>query len=832
MSKQESEQQHTIVGKVEPIRLVDEMKTSYLDYAMSVIVSRALPDVRDGLKPVHRRILYAMWLLGLRHTSKFVKSSRVVGDVMGKFHPHGDSAIYDSLVRLAQDFSMRVPLVNGQGNFGSMDGDGAAAMRYTEAKLQAIAEQMLFDIEKNTVDFGPNYDGSQKEPRVLPSKLPNLLLNGSMGIAVGMATNISPHNLGELIDAVCALIEDEEVSIEELNKHIKGPDFPTGGIIYNKKDIAAAYATGRGGIVMRAKTDIEEMKSGQHRIVVTEVPYQVNKANLIEKIARLVQEKKLDGIRDVRDESNKDGVRVVVELKKDAYPKKVLNRLFKMTELQTTFHVNMIALVDGIQPRLLNVKTVLEEYLKHREEVVRRRTEFDLEKAKDRAHILEGLKKALDKIDAIIKTIRASKDKEQARGNLMSKFKFTERQAVAILEMKLQQLANLESKKIEDELAEKLALIKTLEAILNSRKNVLAVIKEEILEIKEKFNTPRRTQIIAHGVKDFNMEDLIPNEPTIVMATKDGYIKRMPNDTFKVQHRGGKGVVGLTTKEEDVIDIIMSTNTHDNMLFFTTRGRVFQLRAYDIPQASRTAKGQAMVNFLQLAPNEKVSAILSMDDVSKYEYLVMVTNKGTIKKTKLSDFANVRRGGLIALKLKLDDHLEWVRPSSGKDDIILATKEGQAIRFKESGVRAMGRTAAGVRGMKLKSSDEIVGMDVISPALVKNNILELLVISANGLGKRTKIGEYKVQGRGGSGIKTMAITAKTGTLISARVVNSAEDVDLMLISRKGQVVRTSIKSISTLGRATQGVRVMRFKQAGDTVVSIALLLKSEDKDKR
>ena len=832
MSKQESEQQHTIVGKVEPIRLVDEMKTSYLDYAMSVIVSRALPDVRDGLKPVHRRILYAMWLLGLRHTSKFVKSSRVVGDVMGKFHPHGDSAIYDSLVRLAQDFSMRVPLVNGQGNFGSMDGDGAAAMRYTEAKLQAIAEQMLFDIEKNTVDFGPNYDGSQKEPRVLPSKLPNLLLNGSMGIAVGMATNIPPHNLGELIDAVCALIEDEEVSIEELNKHIKGPDFPTGGIIYNKKDIAAAYATGRGGIVMRAKTDIEEMKSGQHRIVVTEVPYQVNKANLIEKIARLVQEKKLDGIRDVRDESNKDGVRVVVELKKDAYPKKVLNRLFKMTELQTTFHVNMIALVDGIQPRLLNVKTVLEEYLKHREEVVRRRTEFDLEKAKDRAHILEGLKKALDKIDAIIKTIRASKDKEQARGNLMSKFKFTERQAVAILEMKLQQLANLESKKIEDELAEKLALIKTLEAILNSRKNVLAVIKEEILEIKEKFNTPRRTQIIAHGVKDFNMEDLIPNEPTIVMATKDGYIKRMPNDTFKVQHRGGKGVVGLTTKEEDVIDIIMSTNTHDNMLFFTTRGRVFQLRAYDIPQASRTAKGQAMVNFLQLAPNEKVSAILSMDDVSKYEYLVMVTNKGTIKKTKLSDFANVRRGGLIALKLKLDDHLEWVRPSSGKDDIILATKEGQAIRFKESGVRAMGRTAAGVRGMKLKSSDEIVGMDVISPALVKNNILELLVISANGLGKRTKIGEYKVQGRGGSGIKTMAITAKTGTLISARVVNSAEDVDLMLISRKGQVVRTSIKSISTLGRATQGVRVMRFKQAGDTVVSIALLLKSEDKDKR
>lgn len=829
MPKNEPEQTNAVVGKVEPIRLVDEMRTSYLDYAMSVIVARALPDVRDGLKPVHRRILYAMWLLGLRHTSKFLKSARVVGDVMGKYHPHGDSAIYDSLVRMAQDFSMRAPLVNGQGNFGSMDGDGAAAMRYTEAKLQAIAEQMLFDIEKNTVDFGPNYDGSQKEPRVLPSKLPNLLLNGSMGIAVGMATNIPPHNLGEICDAVEALIENSDISIEELNKHIKGPDFPTGGIIYNKKDIATAYATGRGGIVMRAKTDIEETKKGMHRIIVTEVPYQVNKANLIEKIARLVQEKKLDGIKDLRDESNKDGVRVVIELKKDSYPKKVLNRLFKMTELQTTFHVNMIALVDGIQPRLLNVKTVLEEYLKHREEVVRRRTEFDLEKAKDRAHILEGLMKALDKIDAIIKTIRASKDKEEARNNLMKKFKFTERQAVAILEMKLQQLANLESKKIEDELAEKLALIKKLEAILNSRKNMLKVIKDEVNEIREKYAEPRKTQIIAHGVKEFNMEDLVPNEPTIVMATKDGYIKRMPTDTFKVQNRGGKGVVGLTTKEEDVIDIIMATNTHDNMLFFTTRGRVFQLRAYDIPQASRTAKGQAMVNFLQLAPNEKVSAILSMDDVSKYNFLVMVTNKGTIKKTKLSDFANVRRSGLIALKLKSDDFLEWVRPSSGKDDIILATREGQAIRFKESGVRAMGRTASGVRGMKLKSSDEIIGMDVISPELVKKKVLELLVISANGLGKRTKVSEYKVQGRGGSGIKTMAITTKTGKLISARVVNSAEDNDIMLISMKGQVVRTGIKNISTLGRATQGVRVMRFKQAGDTVASTALLLKPTTK---
>ncbi len=824
MPKKEIVPEEKVIGKIEPIQLVDEMRASYLDYAMSVIVSRALPDVRDGLKPVHRRILYAMWLLGLRHTSKFLKSARVVGDVMGKYHPHGDASIYDSLVRMAQDFSMRAPLVNGQGNFGSMDGDSAAAMRYTEAKLQQITEHMLLDIEKNTVDFGPNYDGSQKEPRVLPSKLPNLLLNGSMGIAVGMATNIPPHNLGELCDGVKALIADGDISIEELNKHIKGPDFPTGGIIYNKNDIAAAYATGRGGIVMRAKTEIEEMKAGYHRIVITEVPYQVNKSNLIEKIARLVQEKKLDGIKDLRDESNKDGVRVVIELKKDAYPKKALNRLFKMTELQTTFHVNMIALVDGIQPRVLNVKTVLEEYLKHREDVIKRRTEFDLEKAKDRAHILEGLKMALDKIDAIIKTIRASKDKEEAKANLIKKFKFTDRQAVAILEMKLQQLANLESKKIEDELAEKLALIKKLEKILSSRKAILKVISDEVDEIQEKFAEPRRTKIIAHGVKDFNMEDLIPNEPTIVMSTKDGYIKRMPTDTFKVQNRGGKGVVGLTTKEEDQIDIIMATNTHDNMLFFTTRGRVFQLRAYDIPQASRTAKGQALVNFLQLAPNEKVSSVLSMDDVSKYEYLVMVTNKGTIKKSKLSDFSNVRRSGLIALKLKSDDMLEWVRPSSGKDDIILTTREGQAIRFKEADVRAMGRTAAGVRGMKLKSSDEIIGMGIVEPSLVRKKVLELLVVSANGLGKRTLLNEYKVQGRGGSGIKTMAITTKTGKLITARVINNVEDIDAMLISKKGQVVRTNIKSVSTLGRATQGVRIMRFKQAGDEVASMALLM--------
>jgi DNA gyrase subunit A len=811
------------IGHIEPIELVDEMQTSYLDYAMSVIVARALPDVRDGLKPVHRRILYAMWKLGLRHNGKYLKSARVVGDVMGKFHPHGDSAIYDSMVRMAQDFSMGTPLVHGQGNFGSMDGDSAAAMRYTEAKLYKVAEEMLFDIEKQTVNFAPNYDGSQKEPRVLPSKLPNLLLNGSMGIAVGMATNIPPHNLGELCDGVMHLIDNSKATVEDLAEHIKGPDFPTGGIIYNKKDIIAAHATGRGGIVMRAKTDIRENKLGRHQIIISEVPYQVNKAKLIEKIATLVQEKKIIGIKDLRDESNKDGVRVVIEMKKDAYPKKVLNKLYKLTELQTTFHVNMIALIDGIQPRLLNLKTVLEEFIKHREDVIKRRTQFDLDKAKDRAHILEGLKKALDKIDQVINTIRKSKDKDAAKENLMKKFKFTERQTVAILEMRLQQLANLERKKIEDELKEKKALIKKLETLLASTKKIRSVIKNELKEIKNQFGIERRTQIIAHGVKDFKMEDLVPNESTIVMSTMDGYIKRMPADTFKTQARGGKGVIGLTTKEEDVIEHLISTNTHDNLLFFTTRGRVFQLRAYDVPVASRTAKGQALVNFLQLAPNEKVSVVLSMEDMSKYQHLVMVTTKGTIKKTKLEDFKNVRASGLIALKLEEDDLLEWVRPSTGKDDIMLATSLGQAIRFKESGVRPMGRTAKGVRGMKLKSNDTIVGMDVVSPELIKKKVLELFVISENGLGKRTHISEYKVQGRGGSGIKTMAVTAKTGSIIGMRVINNTEEQDVLLISTKGQVVRVPLKSVSTLGRATQGVRIMRFKAESDTVAGMALL---------
>ncbi len=810
------------VGMLTPAPIVDEVRKSYLEYAMSVIVSRALPDVRDGLKPVHRRILYAMWTMGLRHSSRFRKSAHVVGEVMAKYHPHGDSSIYDSMVRMAQEFSMRHQLVDGQGNFGSMDGDSAAAYRYTEARLKSIAEEMLFDIEKNTVKFTPNYDGSHQEPSALPTKLPNLLLNGTMGIAVGMATSIAPHNLNELCDAIIQLVESPKTSVEEICEIIKGPDFPTGGIIYGKKDIAAAYATGKGGVVIRAKADIHENKNGSFQIIVTEVPYQINKATLLEKIADLVGEKKIEGIKDLRDESNKDGVRVVVDLKKDAYPKKVLNQLFNLTELQTTFHFNMLALVDGIQPRVLNIKNILDEFIKHRQVVIRRRTEFDLEKAKDRAHILEGLQMALDKIDLVIKTIRASKDKEEAKVNLIEKFKFSERQATAILEMRLQQLANLEAQKIEDELKEKKAIIKELESILASEAKIFSIIKSETAEIKEKYGEDRRTQIIAHGVKEFTTEDLIPNEPTVVMTTTDGYIKRLPPDTFKQQSRGGKGVIGVTTREEESVDQLITTNTHDNMLFFTNRGRVFQLMAYDIPQGSRTAKGQALVNFLQLAPNEKITALLPMSAVEENKFLIMATTKGNIKKTPLEDFANVRRSGLIAIKLKNDDNLEWVKPSTGNYEVMIATKAGQAIRFKEKDVRPMGRTASGVRGMRLKSDDIVIGMDIVDP---KDVGLEFLTIGENGVGKRTELDEYKVQGRGGSGIKTADVTKKTGGIIYAKVINKAEtdEHDLMMMSAKGQVIRLPFKSINTSGRATQGVRLMRFKEDGDIVAGVTIL---------
>ncbi len=819
------EQAPAAIGKVEPRSIEKEAQESYLDYAMSVIISRALPDVRDGLKPVHRRILYAMWDVGLKPGAKFRKSATVVGEVLGKYHPHGDVAVYDSMVRMAQYFAMRYPLVWGQGNFGSMDGDSPAAMRYTEAKLTKISEELLIDIEKDTVNFIPNYDGSHKEPQVMPARLPNLLLNGTMGIAVGMATNIPPHNLSEICDGVIHLIEHPDCDVEEMSQFIKGPDFPTGGIIYDVNAIKQTHATGKGSIVMRAKTEIVEDKAGQFKIIVSEIPYQVNKATLLEKIATLVKDKKIEGIRDLRDESNKEGVRIVIELKKDSYPKKILNQLFDMTQLQDSFHVNMLALVDGIQPKVLNLKMILEYYLAHRKEVVRRRTEFELNRAKDRAHILRGLKIAVDNIDAVIKLIKKSKDKEEAKVNLMKRFKLTEIQAVAILEMKLQQLANLERMRIEQELKEKLALIKELEEILASPKRILALIKKDVLELKTNFGDERKTQIIAHAVKDFSVEDLIPNESTIVVVTADGYIKRLPPETFRTQSRGGKGVMGLTTKEEDTVEHLLSTTTHSDLLFFTTRGRVFQLKAYDVPAASRASKGQAIVNFLQLAPEEKISSILSVKELGEghFKYLVMVTRAGCIKKVELSDFENVRRSGLIAIKLKDGDRLEWVKPSSGNDEIILVTAIGQAIRFREKNVRPMGRAATGVRGIRLKGKDEVVGMDVIDPSLVSKNLLDLFVLMENGFGKRTNLKNYKIQGRGGSGVKTAKTTPKTGKIISAEITSNKDERDLIIISKFGQVIRLPFKSVSTLGRATQGVRLMRFKETDDRAASVTLV---------
>jgi len=812
----------TIYGIVEAQPISEEMKKSYLDYAMSVIVSRALPDVRDGLKPVHRRILYAMWDIGLRANAKFRKSATVVGEVLGKYHPHGDTAVYDSMVRLAQDFAMRYPLVRGQGNYGSVDGDSAAAMRYTEAKLSAISEEMLFDIEKETVEFAPNYDGSHQEPRVLPAKLPNLLLNGTMGIAVGMATSIPPHNLGELIDAINHLIDNPEATIEDLTKFVKGPDFPTGGIIYDQKDILTAYATGKGGIVMRGRAEIKENKHNDFQIIISELPYQVNKSVLVEKIAELVKDKKIEGVKNLRDESDRDGIRVVLDLKKDSYPKKILNSLYKHTALQSTFHVNMLALVDSIQPKILTLKMILEEYIKHREEVIKRRTQFELTKAKDRAHILEGLMIALKNIDEVIKTIKASKDKEVAKVNLMKKFKLSERQATAILEMRLQNLANLEQLRVEEELKEKTRLIKELEAILKSVSKVRGIIQKELGEIKEKFADERKTQVMVHGIKDFNIEDLVPNEETMVMMTRDGYIKRIDPDTFKVQARGGKGVIGLTTKEEDSVEFMFTTFTHSDLLLFTTRGRVFQLKAYEVPSASRTAKGTPIVNFLQLLSGEKVTSTLPLDKLVSSKYLFFVTEKGLVKKVELSAFANVRRSGLIAMKVKDDDKLIWAKPTSGSDDLVLITTSGQAIRFKEKDVRDMGRGASGVKGMRLKGKDIIVGMGVIKTDKEKKRNYQIMTIMANGFGKRTPLSLYKVQGRGGSGIRTAKVTDKTGDITNAFVVNydNMEAKDLIVISEKGQVIRLPFKSISELGRDTQGVRIMRFKEDKDRVAGV------------
>ena len=791
------------------------METSYLNYAMSVIVSRALPDVRDGLKPVHRRILYVMNSMGLRHTAKYRKSAAVVGDVMGTFHPHGDSAIYDAMVRLAQDFSMRYPLVDGQGNFGSMDGDPPAAMRYTEARMTRIAGEMLFDIEKNTVDFRPNYDGSTKEPTVLPAKIPNLLLNGQMGIAVGMATNIPPHNLGELVDGVIHLIDNPDAPLEELMKYIKGPDFPTGGVIYGNNSIMQAYGTGKGSIVIRAVAEIEEDKKGNQQIVITEIPFQVNKSTLVTKIAELVKEKRIVGISDLRDESNRHGVRVVVELKKDSYPKKILNQLYKMTPMQSAFHVNMLALVDGIQPRVMTLEMMLREFTKHRQIVVRRRTEFELGKAKERAHILEGLKIALDHIDEVIKTIRASKTSEEAEVNLIKKFKLTSVQAKAILAMQLRRLTGLERQVIEDELAALLKLIAELEKILADENEILRIIKEELTELKEKYGDDRRTKIVAQELGKFSEEELVPNEQVIVTLTQGNYIKRIAANTYKSQGRGGKGIMGMTTKEEDVVEHLVLTQNHDFILFFTNKGRVFRLKVYEIPAASRTAKGQAIVNLLQLGPDEVVTSLNTFSKDTAGKYLFMTTKNGTVKKTALTDYANVRTNGLIAIKLDAGDELKWVKQTSGSDEIVISTMLAQAIRFKETDVRPMGRATRGVRGVRLRSGDTVVGMDVVSPET------QLLVVMENGYGKRTKVEQFATHARGGVGIKAGVVTDKTGKTVDVRAIESVDD-DLVIVSTNGQVIRLPLKEISLIGRATQGVRIMRMKE-GDKVASVALI---------
>ncbi|MBT7702875.1 DNA gyrase subunit A [Candidatus Peregrinibacteria bacterium] len=795
----------------------DEMEESYLDYAMSVIVSRALPDVRDGLKPVHRRILYVMHESGLRASAKFRKSANVVGEVLGKYHPHGDSAVYDSMVRMAQSFSLRYPLVNGQGNFGSIDGDSAAAYRYTEAKMQKIAEEMLADIDKDTVDWVDNYDTSRQEPRVLPSKLPQLLLNGTMGIAVGMATNIPPHNLGELVDGIIALIGDPELTVEDLMEYIKGPDFPTYGMIYDTEAIKAMYVNGRGGIAMRARAEIEERKGGKFHIRVNEIPYQVNKANLIEKIADLVRSKKIVGITDIRDESSRDEIRIIIELKRDSYPKKVLNQLYKMTAMQTSFNMNMIALVEGIQPRLLNLKEVLSYFIAHRKIVITRKTEYELRIAKARAHILEGLKIALNNIDAVIETIKKSKTKEDAASALEKKFKLTDKQSAAILEMRLQTLAGLEQQKIEDEYNEKIALITELESILGDPQRVLNILKDELAELKEKYGDPRRTEIIPHAIGEFSAKDTIPNSPMLIILTKENYIKRVPPTSFRTQHRGGKGIIGMNTKEEDEIRIMRYVKNHDDLYYFTNKGRVFKLPAYEIPQTSRTAKGQAIVNLLQLEKEERVTAILKISEQEEGKYLFMGTSKGTVKKTPIAQFHNVRRNGLIAIKLRPEDELEWVKQTSGDNRVVIATREGKCIQFDEHDVRSMGRPSMGVRGIRLKPEDEVIQMDI-----VREEGTDLLIVTENGLGKRTPLSSYRFQARGGSGVKTANLSEKTGKIIGAAVLEENIEGDIIMVSKEGQIIRLEIKSIPTRGRATQGVYLMRVKKK-DRVASISLI---------
>ena len=798
------------------VDVVTEMKESYLAYAMSVITARALPDVRDGLKPVHRRILFAMNEMGLSYSARFRKSAAVVGDVLGKYHPHGDTAVYDSMVGMAQEFSYRYPLVLGQGNFGSIDGDNAAAMRYTEAKMSKISNELLRDLEKETVDFRPNYDQTRKEPIVFPASVPALLLNGTLGIAVGMATNIPSHNLAEVIDATNHLIENEDATTEDLMQFVKGPDFPTGGIAYGYKDMLHAYSSGRGGVVCRGEAEIVETKGGMFQIIITSIPFRVNKANLIMAIAELVQEKKIDGIKGLRDESTRD-IRVVIDLKNGAHPEKVLNYIYRNTQLEQNFNFNMVALVDGV-PQTLSLKSILNEFIGHRKEVVKRRSQYDLRKAEEREHILLGLKKALDFIDKVIKTIRASKDGATAKINLMKEFKFSDLQATAILEMKLQKLAGLERKLIEEELKEKQAFIKAIKELLASPKKMLKVIGDELKEIREKYADERRTKIVKGGVKEISDEDLIPEEETMLVFTAGGYVKRTDPSEYRAQKRGGVGVVDLETKEEDFVTMLVSGSTHSDLLFFTNLGKAYQMKMYDIPEGRRATKGKSIMNFLSLSGDEKVTSILTMPkEIKKTPIsLMLVTKNGTTKKMSGEGFKDVRRSGIISIRLDKGDQLISALLTDKGDEVMIATAGGQAIRFKEKDIREMGRTAGGVRGMKLKKGDEVISVDVIKKDFSKDGAF--LTMSANGFGKKTSLEEYKIQKRGGSGIKTAKVTPKTGKLIVAKILTGEEE-ELIAMSKKGQVIRTALKDISSLGRQTQGVTIMRLR-AGDGIASL------------
>jgi len=794
------------------------MEDSYLRYSMSVIVERALPDVRDGLKPVHRRILYTMNRDGLRSSARHRKSANVVGAVMGDYHPHGDAAIYDSMVRMAQPWAMRYMLVNGQGNFGSMDGDPPAAMRYTEAKMARLAEEILEDIEKETVDFRDNYDGRLQEPTVLPAKLPNLLLNGQLGIAVGMATNIPPHNLTELVDATVYQIDHEDATLDDLLEYIKGPDFPTGGVIYGRDSIRTAYATGRGGIVVRGVAEVVEGNKGRHQIIITEIPYALNKETLVVKIADLVKEKKVNGIADIRDESARGDVRIVIDLKKDAYPKKLLNQIYKLTPLQTSFHFNMMALIDGIQPRVLGLQDIISEHIKHRRAVVRRRTEFELRKAKERAHILEGLKIALDHIDEVIKTIRASQTSEEAQKNLIKQFGLSEIQARAILAMQLRTLTGLERGKIENELAELMKLIGELEAILADEKKILKIVKDEMLDLKKRYGDERRTRVVPQELGKMSDEDLVPDEQVVVTLTSANYVKRCSIAEYKKQGRGGKGRRGMTTREEDVIEHLVNASTHDYLLFFTNKGRVFRIKTYEVPAASLSAKGVAIVNLLQLQPEETVSSVInvSREIEGKGGNLIMCTVRGVVKKTPFEQYQNVRSSGLIAINLDDGDELKWIRMTHGDNEVVISTAQGQAIRFNEKDVRPMGRVSRGVRGIRLRTGDQVIGMDVVQE---KSSIF---VISQSGYGKRTKVAQFTAHARGGVGIRSAIVNTKTGRLIGVKTLSDDESQEVIIVSSQGQAIRLGLKNIPSLGRATQGVRIMRLND-GDEVVSLALV---------